>query len=58
MKWEVQKWHGYLFHGHDQKMVNVRVIEADLKSEKQLGQIIVRFDSDQVSYIAPIHSLQ
>lgn len=30
-------------------MINVRVIEADLKAEKQLAQIIVRLDSDQVS---------
>jgi hypothetical protein len=49
MKWQVQKWHGYPFHSGEQKMINVRVIEADLKAEKQLAQIIVRLDSDQVS---------
>jgi len=47
MKWQVQQWHGYPLHPRDQKLVNVRVLETDLKGQRQLGQIIVRFDSDQ-----------
>ena len=32
--------------------MNVRVLETDLKGQRQLGQIIVRFDSDQVRFRA------
>jgi hypothetical protein len=48
MKWQVQQWHGYPMHPNDQKLINVRVLETDLKGQRQLAQIIVRFDSDQV----------
>lgn len=48
MQWRVDAWHGYPLHPNQQKLVHIRVIEADPRAQKQLAQIIVRFDSDQV----------
>ncbi len=50
MRWQVDQWHGYPLHKDMQKLIHVRVIEADLKAAKQLAQIIVRFDCDQVGW--------